>query len=74
VNPNGSIGPQTLFAFSTPGFPDGLHCDTKGNLYAGTGDGVHVWNPEGTFLGKIYVGGTSANFQVGTVQLRGGVS
>jgi hypothetical protein len=26
------------------------------------GDGVHVWNPSGKLLGKIFVGTTSANF------------
>jgi len=40
----------------------GLHIDTKGRLYAGCGDGVNVWNPSGTLLGKIFIGGTSANF------------
>ena len=32
-------------------------------MYAGCGDGVHVWNPSGRFLGKIYVGEVVANFQ-----------
>jgi hypothetical protein len=64
VLPTGRIGPQELFAFASPGIPDGVHCDTKGNVYAGVGDGVHVWNSEGTLLGKIYVGATVANFQV----------
>lgn len=42
----------------------GIHCDTKGYVYAGCGDGVHVWNPAGQLIGKIYLGTTSANFQV----------
>ena len=41
----------------------GIHCDSKGNVYAGVGDGIHVWNPSGTLIGKIYTGRTSANFQ-----------
>ncbi len=41
----------------------GIHCDSKGNVYAGVGDGVHVWNPSGKLIGKIYTGRTSANFQ-----------
>lgn len=40
----------------------GVHVDTKGRLYAGCGDGVHVWNPSGTLIGKIFLGETSANF------------
>lgn len=46
----------------TPGIPDGIHVDTRGNLYAGCGDGVHVYSPSGKLLGKIYYGGVSANF------------
>ena len=42
--------------------PSGIHCDSWGNVYAGCGDGVHVWNPSGKLIGKIYVGATSANF------------
>lgn len=40
----------------------GIHTDAKGNVYAGCGDGVHVWNPSGTLLGRIFTNGTSANF------------
>ncbi|KAG4416623.1 hypothetical protein IFR04_010266 [Cadophora malorum] len=53
---------RRTFAFSDIGFPDGIHCDTDGNVWAGAGDGVHVWNPEGILLGKIFVGETSNNF------------
>jgi gluconolactonase len=31
-------------------------------VYSGVGDGVHVWNPSGVLLGKIFLGTTSANF------------
>lgn len=31
-------------------------------MYAGCGDGLHVWNPSGKLIGKIYLGTTSANF------------
>lgn len=41
----------------------GVHCDSKGNVYAGCGDGVNVWNRSGKLIGKIYLGMTSANFQ-----------
>ncbi|KAF4979796.1 hypothetical protein FZEAL_4070 [Fusarium zealandicum] len=41
----------------------GIHCDSKGNVYAGCGDGVHVWNPSGKLIGKIYTGINAANFQ-----------
>lgn len=44
-------------------FAQGVHVDSNGNVYAGCGDGIQVWNPSGVLLGKIYLGGTSANFQ-----------
>ena len=53
---------RRVFAFVDAGVPDGVHTDTKGNLYAGVGDGVSVWNSEGLLLGKFKVKGGSANF------------
>ena len=53
---------RQLFAYSDVGLPDGIHCDTKGNVYSSVADGVHVWNPEGELLGKFLVAGGSNNF------------
>ncbi|OWY92477.1 Gluconolaconase, partial [Phytophthora megakarya] len=53
---------KRLFAFADKGIPDGVHTDTDGNVWAGCGDGVHIWNPEGILVGKIYLGETSNNF------------
>lgn len=47
------------------GIPDGIKCDTAGNVYSGCGDGVHVWTPGGSLIGKIYVPGGCANFCFG---------
>ncbi|OAQ99038.1 hypothetical protein LLEC1_04594 [Akanthomyces lecanii] len=54
---------RMTFAFADNGVPDGIHCDSKGNVYAGCGDGIHVWNPSGKLLGKIFTDGPAANFQ-----------
>jgi len=54
-----------LFAFADHGVPDGIKCDTKGNVYSGCGDGVNVWSPGGILLGKIVVQGGIANFCFG---------
>lgn len=62
VHEDGTWSSRRIFAYVTPGVPDGVHCDTEGNVYAGAGDGVQVWNPQGTLLGKIFIGETSANF------------
>lgn len=47
---------RRVFAYADNGFPDGMHTDTAGNLWAGCGDGVHIWDSEGTLLGKIWNG------------------
>ncbi|KAH7325511.1 hypothetical protein B0J17DRAFT_681625 [Rhizoctonia solani] len=47
---------RRLFAFADCGMPDGIKCDTDGNVYAGCFDGVHVWNKYGALLGKILLG------------------
>ncbi|KAK1776364.1 hypothetical protein QBC45DRAFT_453225 [Copromyces sp. CBS 386.78] len=63
VEEDGTFSNRKTFAFIATGVPDGVHVDTKGNLYAGCGDGVHVFNPSGKLLGKIWIGSTVANFQ-----------
>ena len=36
-----------------------------GNVYAGCGDGVNVWNAGGMLIGKILIEGGVANFCFG---------
>jgi gluconolactonase len=47
------------------GVPDGLSCDTAGNIYAACGDGLSLWSPGGVLLGKVLVPGGLANFCFG---------
>jgi gluconolactonase len=63
VTAAGNFANRQTFAYVSPLVPDGIHCDEKGNVYAGTGDGVHVLSPDGVLLGKIWVGSTVANFR-----------
>ncbi|KAJ5469695.1 hypothetical protein N7539_009313 [Penicillium diatomitis] len=63
VKEDGTLENRKTFAFVSPGAPDGIHCDSKGNVYAGCGDGVQVWNPSAKLIGKIFLGSTTANFQ-----------
>ncbi|KAI9568697.1 calcium-dependent phosphotriesterase [Boletus coccyginus] len=51
---------RRVFAYSDSGIPDGIQLDTDGNVYSGCGDGVHVWNSEGTLIGKFFVNSTAA--------------
>ena len=41
---------RRVFAYVDAGVADGVQLDNKGNVYAGTGDGVQVRDP---FLGYI---------------------
>ncbi|PCH37134.1 D-lactonohydrolase-like protein [Wolfiporia cocos MD-104 SS10] len=52
---------RRVFAYVDTGVPDGMQVDTMGNVYSGCGDGVHVWNKEGTLIGKFFLGAESAN-------------
>ncbi|KAM3553322.1 hypothetical protein ARSEF4850_006976 [Beauveria asiatica] len=63
VAQDGTFENRKTFAYVDNGVPDGIHCDSKGNVYAGCGDGIHVWNPSGKLLGKIFTDGGAANFQ-----------
>jgi gluconolactonase len=46
---------KRLFARAVKGRPKGVICDAKGNVFAGCGDGVEIWNPGGLLLGVISV-------------------
>ncbi|KAK2766556.1 evolved d-pantonohydrolase [Colletotrichum kahawae] len=63
VNQDGTWENRKTFAYTASFIPDGVHTDSVGRVYAGCGDGVHVWNPSGKLIGKIYTGTTAANFQ-----------
>ena len=56
---------KRLFAYAPGRFPDGIKCDTEGNVYSGCGDGIEVWNPDGVQLGTILIKGGVANFCFG---------
>ena len=57
-----AVRERRVFAYADVGLPDGVHTDTKGNVWASCGDGVHIWNPAGILLGKIWIGRESNNF------------
>ena len=49
---------RRIFAYSDSGLPDHIQLDTNGNVFSGCGDGVQVWNSEGTLIGKFFLNGT----------------
>ncbi|KAF6760452.1 D-lactonohydrolase-like protein [Ephemerocybe angulata] len=52
---------RRVFAYADTGIPDGVQVDAQGNVYSGTGEGVQVWNDQGTLIGKFFIGTGSAN-------------
>lgn len=61
----------TVFVDTSPGIADGIRCDIDGNVWAGCGwagegyDGVHVFAPGGTMIGKIHLPEVCANLCFG---------
>jgi gluconolactonase len=49
------------FAQCTNGGFDGFRLDEHGRIWTSAGDGVHVYDPDGTLLGKVLVPETVAN-------------
>lgn len=56
---------RRLFAEVSPGFPDGMRLDEKGNVYVGTLEGIHVLNPQGRLIGKFLMAKQTANLSFG---------
>ena len=59
-----------LFFDATPGFADGIRCDTEGNVWCGFSggpeqDGVAVFAPDGTLIGRILLPERCANLCFG---------
>ncbi len=54
-----------VFATIDNGLPDGMRCDTNGNLWSSAEDGIHIFAPDGTLLGKILVPERVANLTFG---------
>jgi gluconolactonase len=62
---------RRLFVNMAPGTSDGIRCDVDGNLWSAAGwgpedyNGVHVFAPEGTLIGKIHLAEDCANLCFG---------
>jgi gluconolactonase len=60
-----------LFVNMSPGSSDGIRCDVDGNVWSAAGwvgegyNGVHVFAPDGTLIGKIHLPETCANLCFG---------
>ncbi len=75
VKPDGSLGPDRLFASGIrselePGVPDGMKCDSAGNVWITAPGGVWVYSPSGALLGKVRVPELVANLHWGKADWR----
>ncbi|KAL7412308.1 hypothetical protein BDY24DRAFT_392502 [Mrakia frigida] len=44
---------RRVFCYTDGGIPDGVKCDTEGNVYTGCLDGLHIYHKSGTLVGRI---------------------
>jgi gluconolactonase len=60
-----------MFVDMSPGLSDGIRCDVDGNVWSGAGwagedyNGVHVFAPDGTLIGRIHLPEPCANLCFG---------
>ena len=65
VNDDGTLSGGEVFATCTAGFFDGFRIDVDGRIWASSAEGVHVYDPDGTLIGKVYVPEVVANVEFG---------
>ena len=56
-----SLSGGEVFTECTAGVFDGFRLDTEGRIWTSAADGVHVYDPDGTLLGKVLVPEVVAN-------------
>jgi gluconolactonase len=65
VSADGKLRGGGVFAVCTGGRFDGFRLDEAGRIWTSTDDGVHVYDPDGTLLGKIKVPESVSNVVFG---------
>jgi len=70
VNPDGSLGPDRIFASGIrseleSGVPDGMKCDSAGNIWVTAPGGVWIYSRSGALIGKVKVPELVANLHWG---------
>ena len=61
VDPAGRLSNGRVFADCTNGLFDGFRLDTEGRIWTSAADGVHVYHPDGTLIGKTLIPEIVAN-------------
>ncbi len=61
VDAGGQLSNGRVFADCSNGLFDGFRLDTEGRIWTSAGDGVHVYHPDGTLIGKVLIPEVVAN-------------
>jgi gluconolactonase len=64
-----SVTGGEVFAKIDKGGPDGIRCDSKGNVWSSTGDGAQVFGPDGHLIARILLPESGANVELGNGML-----
>ncbi len=70
VKPDGSLANGRVFAAGIsdmlkPGVPDGMKCDTDGNIWVTAPGGLWIYAPDGRHIGKLSIPELAANLHWG---------
>ena len=65
---NRTLSDGRVFAECTAGIFDGIRLDDSGRIWAGVGDGVHCFDPDGTLIGKLHLPERASNLTFGGIQ------
>lgn len=65
VTGNNALENSEIISVISPGVPDGIRVDGKGNLYCAAGDGVQVFKANGRLIGKILTPEEASNCTFG---------
>ena len=56
-----TLGRSKVFATCTAGLFDGFRLDAEGRIWTSAADGVHIYHPDGTLIGKVAIPEIVAN-------------
>lgn len=65
ITPNEPLANGKVFCTIDSGVPDGIRCDREGRIWSSAGDGVHIFAPDGSLIGKILTPESAANLAFG---------
>lgn len=65
VKKDGSLENGKIFCVIEKGVPDGIRCDAGGRIWSSASDGVQIFAPDGSLIGKILAPESPANLCFG---------